>query len=118
MVRMNRVISPLPSASKIILFAIRSLTEFAGLLDSSFATISAPPDGTTLFIRTIGVFPITSNTESAILGRADTFDPAVAENNLVIGTLYVFAGLNALANAATHDISSTLILSYLTWYYY
>lgn len=47
---------------------MRSLTELAGLEDSSLATISASHPSTTLDSFTIGVFPMSSSTLSAILG--------------------------------------------------
>mmetsp|Transcript_6726 Transcript_6726/g.15533 ORF Transcript_6726/g.15533 Transcript_6726/m.15533 type:complete len:244 (-) Transcript_6726:252-983(-) len=60
------VMSPLASASLIILSAMRSLTELAGLDDSSLATISAPQPAVTLLSFTSGVPPIKSSTFSAI----------------------------------------------------
>ena len=63
------VISPRFSASSIIESAIRSLTELAGLLDSSLATTSAThPSPSTFEIFTSGVLPINSKIFSAILG--------------------------------------------------
>ena len=62
-------ISPLASASLIILRAMRSLTLLAGLDDSSLATISAPQEGpATLDILTRGVRPMSWRMFSAILG--------------------------------------------------
>src|SRR3990170_2413905 len=60
------LIRPSRSAASIMLRAIRSLTLPAGLCDSTFATTSAAPSGTTRFSRTMGVPPISSSTVSAI----------------------------------------------------
>src|SRR3990172_12948626 len=60
------LIRPSPSAASIMLRAIRSFTLPAGLCDSTFATTSAAPSGTTRFSRTMGVPPISSSTVSAI----------------------------------------------------
>ena len=73
--------SPRLSASSIIDRAMRSLTLFAGLDDSSLATISAPQSFVTLFSLTRGVLPINSRMLEAILGRAPTtFGGAVDES--------------------------------------
>mmetsp|Transcript_2906 Transcript_2906/g.5366 ORF Transcript_2906/g.5366 Transcript_2906/m.5366 type:complete len:204 (+) Transcript_2906:684-1295(+) len=61
--------SPRASASLIMLRAMRSLTELAGLEDSSLATISAPHSAVTLVILTRGVRPTSSRMFSAIFGR-------------------------------------------------
>mmetsp|Transcript_9945 Transcript_9945/g.20715 ORF Transcript_9945/g.20715 Transcript_9945/m.20715 type:complete len:261 (-) Transcript_9945:3-785(-) len=64
------VMSPRASASSIMLLAMRSLTELAGLKDSSFKTISATHPSLSLESLTMGVPPINSKTFSAILGRS------------------------------------------------
>mmetsp|Transcript_21906 Transcript_21906/g.50541 ORF Transcript_21906/g.50541 Transcript_21906/m.50541 type:complete len:279 (-) Transcript_21906:95-931(-) len=58
--------SPRFSASEIMLRAIRSFTELAGLDDSNFATTSPTLPSTTRFNFTMGVLPIRSNTFSAM----------------------------------------------------
>mmetsp|Transcript_27370 Transcript_27370/g.76770 ORF Transcript_27370/g.76770 Transcript_27370/m.76770 type:complete len:265 (+) Transcript_27370:447-1241(+) len=63
------VMSPRSSACVIMLSAMRSLTEFAGLEDSSLHTISPtqPSSAGMAFNLTMGVFPISSRTFSAML---------------------------------------------------
>ena len=87
------VMSPRFSASVIMERAIRSLTELAGLEDSSLATISQL-SVTTLLSLTRGVFPMRPRTFSAILG----FSKRVVEvdvDEMVVGE--VLEGENAIA---------------------
>ena len=60
------IISPRCSAMVIILSAMRSLTLFAGLLDSNLHTTSATQPSARRFNRTIGVLPISSKILSAM----------------------------------------------------
>jgi hypothetical protein len=60
--------SPRFSASRIMLLAIRSLTELAGFWLSSLHTNWAPQSEEMRFSWTRGVFPISSKTLAAILG--------------------------------------------------
>lgn len=74
------VMSPRFSASVIMLNAIRSLTELAGLDDSSLQTISATQPSLTLLSLTIGVLPMRSRMFSAILAfNDDTVRDVVTE---------------------------------------
>lgn len=66
--------SPRSSAWVIIDSAIRSLTELAGLEDSSLATISAPHPATTLLSLTSGVLPMSSRTLFAIFSLRTEVD--------------------------------------------
>mmetsp|Transcript_82105 Transcript_82105/g.166247 ORF Transcript_82105/g.166247 Transcript_82105/m.166247 type:complete len:335 (+) Transcript_82105:284-1288(+) len=69
------LMSPRASASLIMLRAMRSLTELAGLKDSSFRTISASHPSLSLESFTRGVPPISSRMFSAILGRSERAVP-------------------------------------------
>mmetsp|Transcript_15471 Transcript_15471/g.31949 ORF Transcript_15471/g.31949 Transcript_15471/m.31949 type:complete len:260 (-) Transcript_15471:176-955(-) len=64
------LMSPRSSACVIMLRAMRSLTELAGVKLSSFKTISASHPSLSLESFTNGVPPIKSKTLSAILGRS------------------------------------------------
>ena len=68
-------ICPARSAASTMLSAIRSLTEPAGLRDSSLPSTSAQPSGVTRSSRTSGVEPTRSRTESAIVGSARSPTP-------------------------------------------
>ena len=61
--------SPASSAASIIATPMRSLTECAGLKNSSFAATSAPAPSVTLRMRTSGVLPMSSVTSLAIRMR-------------------------------------------------
>lgn len=93
------VMSPLCSASVIMERAMRSLTELAGLEDSSLATTSQTFPSVTLWSLTRGVWPISSRMFSAIF----VSERAVVEVEVVVlVAAFAFAfdtaltGVNAL----------------------
>src|SRR5262245_42959125 len=76
-IRVPRSTRPRASASSIMLRPIRSLTEPAGLNDSSLATTSARAPSTTWFSRTSGVPPISAVTSDAM--RSSTERDAIGD---------------------------------------
>jgi hypothetical protein len=77
--------SPRFSASRIMLLAIRSLTELAGFWLSSLHTTWAPQSEVMRFSWTRGVFPTSSKTLAAILGGGGgTEDDEAAEEALMV----------------------------------
>ena len=86
-------ISPRASASWIILSAIRSFTELAGLDDSSLATISATHPDVTLVILTRGVCPISSRMLDAIFGRSGVAESEEVALCVVVVVVAVVGGV-------------------------
>ena len=90
------VMSPLCSASVIMERAMRSLTELAGLEDSSLATTSQTFPSVTLWSLTRGVWPISSRMFSAIFVSERAVVEVVAAFAFAFAFDTALTGVNAL----------------------